>query len=472
MIQLGRLQGLLFAYLFTLFANLFVGMLQYKKTNNRLHLNMVGIWASTILIIFAYLLTGRIGVRISGIIAAPFVFLNFLLYSQFFSEVRKVKFPKNISLRVFAVGYFSSSALYFLDVPFAYFALPTLISAVFPFCFVSYFVLKNKTSPFTNPQIIFFTNQIVFTALNLTWNPEFFSTGIIFIGFLLSLASGQVNAVIVPIVGNDYIFKEKTETLENIISKRVDELTLARRQLWEANKNATMGRLAGGLAHEFNSSLSLINIQTDLIEKKMKLKNMEDALIRESVLGIQQQIDKLGHITASLRKIAKDEGGVERSVFDIKSVLEETLTLLHDRFKKLGIQLKVNEEDEPILVKISESDISNVILQLLNNAIEAVDRLPEKYITISVKSDPKTVFVEIADSGTLTDEAAEKIMEPFYTGKPVGRGVGLGLSVSKSIIEAHGGHLYLDRSVKNTQFVFTLPRAKEQSEKMDLDLVL
>ncbi|MGZ3772348.1 MAG: sensor histidine kinase [Pseudobdellovibrionaceae bacterium] len=464
MLQLGQLQGLLSAYLFTLCSNLIVGLIQYKKNKNQIQRRMVFIWISTILIILAYLLTAQIGPRISGIIAAPLVFLNFLLYSQFFSDVRKVNFSAKLPIRFFSFGYLTSIALFFFDVPFGYFALPSLLAAVFPFFLLLFYILKKSEQSLTVPQIIFLFNQLFFSILNLTWNPEFFSIGIIFWGFALSLASGQIHAIIVPIVGNDAIFKEKTDHLEGEIFKRVNELTLVRKQLWEANKNAMMGRLAGGLAHEINNSLSLINIQADLLEKKMQLKSIDENFILQATLGIHQQVQKLNNMTSSLRKIARDEGEAPKKIYNLTALIKETLVLFQDRLKKSKIDLFLNTGNE-VFVRVNSSDISQVIIQLLNNSFEALDSKPGGWIRISETADNNIVFVEIEDSGTLSQEKAEQIMEPFYTNKDVtGRGLGLGLIVSKTIIEAHGGTLYLDKDSKNTKFIFTLPRSKKQIE--------
>lgn len=462
LIQSQLIQGLLFAYIFTLLANLIVGIIQYRQSRNRLQLNMVAIWVSTIFIIFSYFLIENLGARIAGFVAAPLLFFNFVLYAIFFSDVRRISFSIKKPLFFFILGYLMSIGLYFLDVPFTYFAMPTLVAAVFPVFLLAYRTIKYQFVPFTPPQVIFLVNQVALALINLTWNPERVSPGLVFMGFAVSLITGQIHAIIVPIVGNDAIFKEKTDGLENEISKRVTELTLVRKQLWESNKNATIGRMAGGLAHEINSALSLINIQADLLDKKNSLKTIDQTFIKDSVLRIQKNVERLGNITSSLRKIAKDEGERSRSVYDIDSILHEVLIHYNERFDKLGVHVEVNSPGYPLFIKINGSDISHVVIQLLNNALEAIEYLPEKYIKILVKSDSNSVFVEIEDSGTMTAEAAEQIMQPFFTRKSAGRGIGLGLSVSQSIIEGHGGHLYLDKSSKNTRFVFTIPRTKLQ----------
>lgn len=464
MIQEEQLQGLLFAYIFTLLANLIVGLIQYQKNKNYLQLNMIAIWVSTIFILVVYFLIERIGARIAGLISGPLLFFNFVLYAQFISGVRGVKFSAKASLRIFGLGYLLSIVLFFLNVPFTYFAMPVLLTAILPFFVAFKKILRVKTGPFTVPQIIFFTNQLVLALVNLTWNPERLSLDLAFFGFSVSLATGQIHAIIVPIVGNDAIFKQKTDDLENIISKRVNELSLVRKQLWETNKNATIGRMAGGLAHEFNSFLSLINIQAELLERRMSLKILDDTFVAESVFRIQQNVESLGKITSALRKIARDEGNVNKSVYDLESVVQEVLIHFQEQIEKTGVQLKINTPELPLFVKISGSDISHVIIQLLNNAFEAIEHLPEKYIIINLKFDSDTIFVEIEDSGTISNAKAERIMQPFYTAKLAGRGIGLGLSVSQSIVEAHGGSLYLDKASKNTKFIFTLPRFKKEPE--------
>jgi len=101
------------------------------------------------------------------------------------------------------------------------------------------------------------------------------------------------------------------------------------------------------------------------------------------------------------------------------------------------------------------------LLNLLNNAHDAIAHLPEKWVRVSVKALGDTVEIRVRDSGRgIPPDIAQKIFQPFFTTKEIGKGTGMGLSISLGIIKAHSGRLTLDESEPNTCFVLSLPLAK------------
>jgi C4-dicarboxylate-specific signal transduction histidine kinase len=103
--------------------------------------------------------------------------------------------------------------------------------------------------------------------------------------------------------------------------------------------------------------------------------------------------------------------------------------------------------------------VSQVLLNLLNNAFDAVEMASEKWVVITFEVDSDKVSLAIVDSGSgISSGAQAKLFQPFFTTKPVGKGTGLGLSISKGIIESHQGQLSFDKTCVNTKFVITLPR--------------
>jgi C4-dicarboxylate-specific signal transduction histidine kinase len=104
--------------------------------------------------------------------------------------------------------------------------------------------------------------------------------------------------------------------------------------------------------------------------------------------------------------------------------------------------------------------ISQVILNVLNNAFDAVESSSQKWITINVVRSENHVEIQISDNGAgIAEQYREKIFQPFFTLKEVGKGTGLGLSISRSIIESQGGRIELDLTKKHTTFVIYLPLA-------------
>lgn len=111
-------------------------------------------------------------------------------------------------------------------------------------------------------------------------------------------------------------------------------------------------------------------------------------------------------------------------------------------------------------IKISchPAQISQIILNLLNNSFDAVSVLEEKWVRLVVKENKNDVEIQVTDSGKgIPYEYQSKLTQPFFTTKASGKGTGLGLSISQVIAEAHHGELYLDKESKNTRFIVKLP---------------
>ncbi len=106
------------------------------------------------------------------------------------------------------------------------------------------------------------------------------------------------------------------------------------------------------------------------------------------------------------------------------------------------------------------TQISQVLLNLLNNSFDAIEERAEKWIRVrfEINSNKKILIIKVTDSGDgIPNEIVHKMMNPFFTTKDIGKGTGLGLSISKGIIEEHGGHLIYNAQSKNTEFVVELP---------------
>jgi signal transduction histidine kinase len=116
--------------------------------------------------------------------------------------------------------------------------------------------------------------------------------------------------------------------------------------------------------------------------------------------------------------------------------------------------------EKSLRIDCRPTEISQVLLNLLNNAVDAVQPLAEKWVELQVRSAGKDVEISVMDSGKgIPEKIRDKVGQPFFTTKVVGHGTGLGLSISRGIVEAHGGHLNLDTQCEHTRFVVTLPKA-------------
>ena len=147
------------------------------------------------------------------------------------------------------------------------------------------------------------------------------------------------------------------------------------------------------------------------------------------------------------------------------------MELCLEKFRNDGIELFI-EKIFDVDIQCRAAEISQVILNLLNNAYDAVIELPKKWIRIEMRYiSAERVQLLITDSGSgISKEIAEKIMLPFFSTKNVSKGTGLGLSISKKIMEDHWGNLFLDDSSPNTRFILEIPitQTLAEAEKVEL----
>ena len=229
-------------------------------------------------------------------------------------------------------------------------------------------------------------------------------------------------------------------------------------KLIEASKMASLGRMAGALAHEISNPISAIKLQMALLMRKASKNLLTHEELKKADKTINSILDRVVQITHGLRIVARDQRFSTRAHKSIESIFSETLFFCQERIKQVGIHFELFlDEKKEHLVDVNAVEISQVIINLLNNAIDAMEVSSEKKITVHIESEENTVIAKITDSGSIDPLIASKIMEPFFTTKAVGKGTGLGLSISQSIIENHGGRLYLNRESEKTQFIIQLP---------------
>jgi C4-dicarboxylate-specific signal transduction histidine kinase len=224
-------------------------------------------------------------------------------------------------------------------------------------------------------------------------------------------------------------------------------------------KMSALGEMAGGIAHEINSPLAIITLHANMLERLHQRGALgPEQILTESKL-IASTAKRIGEIINGLRAFAR-EG--EKDPFEWKSLsdlLKDACLLCQTRFKSHEIDLQVSEVSPLLQIECRAVQIGQVILNLLNNAFDAVQNYPDKWVKIETVDLGESVQISVTDSGAgIPAEIIPKIMQPFFTTKEVGRGTGLGLSISKGIIESHQGSLFVDSSSSHTRLVIELPK--------------
>jgi C4-dicarboxylate-specific signal transduction histidine kinase len=225
----------------------------------------------------------------------------------------------------------------------------------------------------------------------------------------------------------------------------------------QSARMSALGELAGGIAHEINNPLNIIGGYATIIRKGIEKGDSENPKVY--LEKIENTVQRIAKIIKGMKNFSRDGSTDPFEITSSRILIEETLELCSERFKNNKVELQVSLESNADIV-CRPVEISQVLLNIVNNAFQAVTKNEEKWVRVELIEEDKFVKYSIIDSGKgIPKEVVNKIFEPFYTTKEVGVGTGLGLSIAKGIIEVHKGEMYYDENCENTKFVIKLPKA-------------
>ncbi len=254
--------------------------------------------------------------------------------------------------------------------------------------------------------------------------------------------------------------KASKESLELEIKERqhAQEQALTHQaELAHVARLSTMGEMASGLAHELNQPLSAIHTYVQGCIRLLKMDKSDPEAIINALQLTAQQADRAGGIIRRLRSFVR-KGESHKTYTDINHIVNEVTGFLESqlRNKQVNLTLDLEEELPPVLADIIQ--IEQVLINLLKNGIEAMSGNEHPAITVVTRrADKKFVELCVIDSGHgISEDKLKRIFNPFFTTKT--SGMGMGLSISSSIIETHDGKLYAENNpVSGARFCFTLP---------------
>jgi two-component system sensor kinase FixL len=228
-------------------------------------------------------------------------------------------------------------------------------------------------------------------------------------------------------------------------------------ELVHMSRFTALGEMASALAHELNQPLSAIaNYMKGSKQLLEKQSDPDSLLVRDAVGKAAEQSLRAGQIIRRLREFIA-RGETERRVESIRKLIEEASALALVGAKELGVKVRFTFDPTVDLVMADRVQIQQVILNLLRNAIEAIARTERRNLLVSTRAlAGDMVEVSVTDTGTgISPEIAVKLFQPFVTTKS--QGMGIGLSISRSIIESHGGRITAEANPDGgTIFRFTL----------------
>jgi two-component system, NtrC family, sensor kinase len=254
----------------------------------------------------------------------------------------------------------------------------------------------------------------------------------------------------------DRALKEHAENLEIQVQLRTRELDAQRMQMVNSSRLASLGEVSAGIAHEINNPLAIIQGKAEILLKQMP----PDSLQRNHVEKIILMVKRMSTIVKGLRTFARDGSKDVMRTFHLTPFLNDLKDLCHARMVNSEIDFSINCP-EKLDGFGREVQISQVLINLLNNSMDAIQDQPKKWIRLEVFKRGAHLVFAVTDNGPgVPADLREKIMEPFFTTKPVGKGTGMGLSISIGICRDHGGDLQYVAGYPHTRFEVVLPQAQ------------
>jgi signal transduction histidine kinase/ligand-binding sensor domain-containing protein len=244
------------------------------------------------------------------------------------------------------------------------------------------------------------------------------------------------------------------------IEKRHREMEM---ELAHASRLATMGQLTASIAHEVNQPVgaAITNAQAGL--RWLKAKEPDLGEVEQAFDQIVRAGNRAADVMARVRRLAKKAPAPEEDV-SVNNEIEDILSITHGEAVKHGVAVKTERAPNLPTVKADRVELQQVLLNLIVNAIQAMSTLEDGARDLIIRSEADRdggVIVSVIDTGPGLDAAAmERIFQPFYTSKE--GGLGMGLSICRTIIESHGGKLWASANTpKGAVFQFTLPNRPE-----------
>jgi signal transduction histidine kinase len=240
--------------------------------------------------------------------------------------------------------------------------------------------------------------------------------------------------------------------LENKISLRAQELLDAQAKVDHNARLSAIGEMAAQVAHEVNNPLAIVSGKTQVLMAKMRKAGLRE--YDQDLIQIEKTVQRMVKIVRSLRILSRDSSN-DRMKYELMSeIIDEALILFHEKLKSKQISLTLTGHDLGFSILCRKAQIEQVLVNLINNSIDALETLETRWLEIKIYVENNQLLLVITDSGPgISESLHQKIWQAFFTTKEVGKGTGIGLAISKKIIENHTASIDVDRSCENTAFV-------------------
>lgn len=239
-----------------------------------------------------------------------------------------------------------------------------------------------------------------------------------------------------------------------------EQLRVNQAALAHVGRLSLLGQVAAGLAHELNQPLAAVSLHAEIAGRWAVPGEPVRPELADALKEIAAQSARAGEIVRGVRRLARrGTPGTDR--VNVDDAVTSAVTLLGWQARRVGAVVRVTPGGPAAVANADRVQLEQVLVNLIQNALDAVAGQPadKREVAVSVATDASEVTVRVTDTGPGRFDPA-RLFEPFYTTKE--GGLGLGLAISRGIVEAHGGRLWATRTDAGTEFAFTLPVAREE----------
>jgi two-component system NtrC family sensor kinase len=247
---------------------------------------------------------------------------------------------------------------------------------------------------------------------------------------------------------------DEFESLVTSLNTMIKELNKRNKELVQAQKLASLGRLTSGVAHELNNPLNNISTSVQILIEELEDDDLEYK--KELLIGAEKEVERSKEIVKSLLEFARERSLTLKRVY-FKDLVDNAIKRVTSQVPE-NVTLKVEVPDD-IQATVGPLGIERVLINLIVNAVQAMKNGGEVTVKACKQERNSGFCFQVIDTGDgIPNEIISKIFDPFFTTKEVGKGTGLGLSIIYGIIEQHGGKIKVSSEVgKGTTFTCFLP---------------
>lgn len=278
-----------------------------------------------------------------------------------------------------------------------------------------------------------------------------------------------VDTTIVPFLGSDGKPYQYLAVRHEITALKEAEKIIMDQQskLAVASKFSALGEMAANLTHEINNPLSVILGRCEMLLHQLSTGDCDTQRVAKMVENIEVTAHRIEKIIKSMRSFSVARDNDPFVIIPVYDVISQTLDFVQQRFKDHGVVLSLIPFDQSLNVECRDTEVSQILLNLLNNAFDAVSKLQEKWVRLEVTNEGDRVCITITDSGSgIPDSIQNRIFDPFFSTKEKQYGTGLGLSISRGLADKNNAIFELDEANTNTSFkLHLLKRQKKVGEQ-------